>query len=225
MTGYQPSERPEDIADQGDRGALVLDRQQQTLVEVLTARNPEATTIYLGALRVLADRSNPDRLALGAHGIRELINLIPAFFELPIEQKDDSLGNKVQVLHDAWRREQKKPRQPGEAFSSKFVQKLEDFFAWHTKHTPKQKERAAAMLTHLDPAKRPLPAPIQELRVEQWRNTLDFFNRAAHHGGCKEDELGSWLDSLEAFLLDLVKPRFFDNADTIDALIAEVEDA
>lgn len=206
-----------------DVGGFQLVRRQQTLVSVLDDRNPDATAIYVGALRVLADSSNPDRLALGAHAIRELMNLIPRYFELPIEEKDDSLGNKVHALSDAWRQEQSRSRPPGDPFSAKFVGQLAAFFAWHVRHHPKQREFAATLLAYLDPSKRALPPPIEELRVAEWRAMRDFFVGAAHHKACEQAELETWLESLETFLLNLVKPRFFENADELDALIAEAE--
>ncbi|MBI2862446.1 MAG: hypothetical protein HYX89_06480 [Chloroflexi bacterium] len=53
---------------------LQLTPVQRRIWEALANRNQELGKMYLGALRVYADNENPDRLALTAHGVRELVN-------------------------------------------------------------------------------------------------------------------------------------------------------
>ena len=49
---------------------------QGALAEELKKKAPQLEIIYLGALKVLADQGNPDRLALAAHNFRELFEKV-----------------------------------------------------------------------------------------------------------------------------------------------------
>jgi hypothetical protein len=111
----------------------------------------------------------------------------------------------------------------GEPVPDRFLEQLEGFFDWFAADRPARRQRAAALLRELDPGTGTLPAPIESLRVEEWRECTTFFVRAAHHGPCTEEEFRQWLDVFERFLLDRLVPRTFDNADQLDALIEEGE--
>src|SRR5437899_2193313 len=83
---------------------LRLTDQQLFLQRVLAERDITAEALYVGALRVLADEENPDRLALAAHGLRELIGGLPRYFNLPVLVRV-RMGDKVNALHAAWKKE------------------------------------------------------------------------------------------------------------------------
>ncbi len=85
--------------------------KQRFLYEALSERDTQLANeqgkkladMYLGALRVLADEHNPDRLPLAAHGIRELLEKLPRYLKVPTQaaapKKLPSLKEKVQHLH------------------------------------------------------------------------------------------------------------------------------
>jgi hypothetical protein len=200
---------------------LRLTDYQLTLRRVLSERDQTAEALYIGALRVLADAGNPDRMALAAHGLRELIRDLPRYFNLPVLVRA-RMGDKVNALHGAW--DKARPTlQLDQPLPPALWRKLEAFFEWYESERPTHRQKTAELLLGLDPAARPLPKPIAQLRADEWLACQDFFVGSAHHGSCTEDELRQWLDSFERFVLDLVRPRTFDNADALDALIAEGE--
>jgi len=50
-----------------------LTSQQKILYESLVKKENYQQKIYYGALRILADKRNPDRLSLASHNFRELL--------------------------------------------------------------------------------------------------------------------------------------------------------
>ena len=60
--------------------------------------------------------------------------------------------------------------------------------------------------------------------MEKWERIRDFFVAVCHHNKqAEEGEFGQYLDELERFLLDRVRPRTFDDFSAIDRLIEEGE--
>lgn len=74
------------------------DGPQQSLYEALIAKSSELGSIYIGALMTLERRDNPDRLAQAAHGLRELMEKLPKYLDLPIQNRSPSLKEKVRDL-------------------------------------------------------------------------------------------------------------------------------
>jgi hypothetical protein len=84
---------------------LVLSGQQQTLLIALNEKDPKAAKMYLGALHVFQQRANPDRLALAAHGLRELMEKLPKYVDIPARgqaKSQPTLYVKVRELADSW---------------------------------------------------------------------------------------------------------------------------
>jgi hypothetical protein len=75
--------------------------QQELLRRVPAERDVQAETIYVGALMILSDEANPDRLAMAAHGIRELIEKLPKYFNLPMAERE-KMGDKIAPVRAAW---------------------------------------------------------------------------------------------------------------------------
>jgi hypothetical protein len=82
----------------------MLSDQKERLVRALRLKDDSLATMYLGALRVLSDESNADRLSLAAHGLRELMEKIPRRHNFPVQRKDGrkSLKEMVQDLYKEW---------------------------------------------------------------------------------------------------------------------------
>ena len=195
--------------------------QQELLRRVLAERDIQAETIYVGALMVLSDDTNPDRLAMAAHGIRELIEKLPKYFNLPMAERE-KMGDKLAPVRAAWSKalpelDKEKPL-PGALWD-----KLEAFFAWCETELSTFRQKTTEMLRRLDPAGGALPQPIEDEQVRQWVQCKNFFVESAHHHGCTVEDFLRWLDTFERAVLDRVRPRTFERADELDALIAEVE--
>lgn len=221
----------ESVSD--SRPPFILNSQQQTLFNALLEKDVSLAHIYLGAIRVLGDDGNPDRVALASHNIRELINLLPRYLGIDIKDRQARLRDKVANLRDQWLKvgthskchvednwqgEIDKPLQS-------LLKDLERFFVWYDDHFPRRKAVVGHLLKKLDPAPIPLPEPIADLHVQEWEKYHNFFVALAHHDKTTtDDELISWISSLERFLLDMLRPRTFEEIDEIDQIIKQAEE-
>jgi hypothetical protein len=103
---------------------------------------------------------------------------------------------------------------------------IQNFFEWKKTSQPKRRDEMTQTIRGLDASGRRLPERIERLVVDQWDETRDYFIKVCHYRvDADEAEFLSYLDALETFILDRVKPRTFANFDTIDALIEEANRA
>lgn len=208
---------------------LLLTGQQQTLLTALVEKDSQLAKIYLGAVHVLHQDGNPDREALAAHAMRELMEKLPQFIDVPTAEKPKkpaSLNVKVRELSDHWAGVSAEIIN-GTVITPKlrrFHIKVKNFFDWFEQSFPKRREQTAAALRGLDVTGRSLPTPIQELHIKHWGLCNGFFQSVSHHGRlCSQEEFSSWLDELERFLLDRMRPRTFETFSALDSIIAEGE--
>ena len=88
---------------------LTLSGQQQALYAALIEKERRLAFMYYGALVVFGHNDNPDRLALAAHGLRELMEKLPRYLDLPTEQQPKTI-EKMWTLHKKWDRTVKKSK-------------------------------------------------------------------------------------------------------------------
>lgn len=219
--------RAEDAASSAP--GLVLTGQQQTLLAALIEKDPQLGTIYLGGLHVLHQEGNPDREALAAHAIRELMEKLPQFVDLPTPEKPKkpvSLNVKVRELSVHWARVSAEAMEATviTAKIRKFHTRVNDFFDWFEQSFAKRRDQTAAALRSLDATGRSLPTPIEDLHIKHWGLCNEFFQSVSHHGHlCSQEEFASWLDEFERFLLERMRPRTFETFSVLDKIIAEGE--
>lgn len=224
------SQKRESGAHMGD--ALDLVAHQQALMEELYRRGSLLGVMYQGALSVLADGENPDRLTLAAHNLRELMNRIPDYLGVETKDLKVRMGDKVTPLAAAWEQTcngssaRRGPKEWGgkiDGSLAKFLVDIEEFFEWLLEHRPKRRAVVGKTLRELDDASVPLPEPIQELRITEWQKYYRYFVAVAHHSSAMEDEFGAYLYSLEMYLLHQLRPKTFEDIEEIDVLIREGE--
>lgn len=206
--------------------------QQQTLHEALINKDPKLARMYLGSIAVLGQKSNQERLPLAAHGLREMMEKLPKYLEIPVQAKGQSLKQKIQELSsrkdkaarnsschfkDGWRGEIDKPL-------DQLLQDLDEFFLWFIEANPTRKQRIARVIRVLDPSPSFLPKPLEEIQVSVWDRCNSYFQGVSHHTlESSEEEFSSPLSVLERFLLDRLSPRTFEDFAVIDDLIRVVE--
>lgn len=206
--------------------------QQSALQKALEQRDHRLGRYYLGALWVLADKDNPDRIHLAAHGIRELMEKLPEYLDVPSEAQREALKPMVREVEDSW----SAVRARSACFSSgkwdgaidgplrKLLVQLDAFFSWFVDHHPRRKQEMHLALVRIEGSGRSLPPTLADLNIKAWEAIRDFFVNVAHHRNEPADaELMLWLDSLERFLLERMVPRTFDVMSEVDALIEGAE--
>ena len=214
-------------------GRQNLSGQQYALYRALLEKDKGLADIYLGAMTVLGQTGNPDELALAAHGLRELIEKIPALVDVKIKAQREGLKAKVREIEGHWEKTVEESeciqntRWVGEIdrHLSNLLERLKNFFQWFAEHHPRRKAEIVSTLKGLDISGRALPLPLEELNVQAWDKIRDYFVTVAHHRkqNPAHEEFDQWLDALERFLLDRLRPRTFADIDTIDEIIAEGE--
>lgn len=223
MTTFPPPSDPE--AERPPASSSGLSGQQRALYEALAEKHESLGVMYMGAVAVRPQDSNPDRFAQAAHSVRELMEKLPRYLDVPVLERELSMKEKLRQLEDIWDRAQ------GDATGvsitatlKKFLASVKEFFDWFREQHPRRRERTARVMRSLDPGTSKLPSKIEDLRLKEWDACHGFFQGVSHHTTeCTEDDLDAWIDSLERFLLDRLRPRTFEDHDELDEIIAEGE--
>jgi hypothetical protein len=226
-----PQQLTTDVDDIQKRSIPRLNNQQQTLNKAILEKDTDLSTMYLGALTVL-DSENPDRHALAAHGLRELMEKIPRIVEIRIKAGKDTLKTRVINLESLWKttckrsdcRRSKVWKGEIDKHLSKWLKEADKFFRWFNEHRPRRRAETAATLRGLDGSGRILPPPLEDLNIRKWEDIRDYFEGVSHHRTFQSpEEFNQWLDALEVMLLDMLRPRTYEEFDLIDKIIQEGE--
>lgn len=199
--------------------------QQKALYEALSAKDRRLGDMYMGSLIARGHDANPDKFAQAAHSLRELIEKLPRYLNLPIQKNIMNSEEQIQNLTVCW----------GSAKSSleggviteplrKYLLSMDKFFTNYQERHPKRREQLAQVIRSLDPMPSNLPNEIERLRVAGLDECHKFFLGVSHHSPkYTEIEFDDRLDQLERILLDLLQPRTFEDHDILDQIIAEGE--
>lgn len=201
---------------------ISFDGQQQALLRVLMDMSEDIANMYIGALMARQAEHNPDHLSQACHSLRELIDNVPKYFDVPVESAG-RLGDHVSALITRWKRESRVRNGNDEAVSEGFLREFAAFVEWQESNFPKRREIARRTIQEFDASGRSLPERIEELHAQEWMEIRGFFVQATHHASCTLDEFDQWIDEFETFLLSKARPQTFRTADRIDALIREGE--
>src|SRR2546426_11101055 len=87
-----------------DKSSRFLSGQQRAMHEALAKEDARLAGYYLAALCALRDQDNPDPLAQAAHELRELMEKLPRYKNLPMEGKGATLTQKVRAFQLDWQR-------------------------------------------------------------------------------------------------------------------------
>jgi hypothetical protein len=202
--------------------AELLIPRQQLLLRVLLEKNDAVANMYGGSIVARAATNNPDHLSQACHSMRELIDNVPKYFTIPVEPAG-RLRDQVDALQAKWNREPRVRNESDEPVTVSFLARLVAFFQWVDEHLPKRIDVARTTIRGLDVSGRHLPPTIEQMRAKEWMEIRDFFVGGTHHESCSIEDFDTWLEVFEEFMLNLTKPRTFETADQIDALVAEGE--
>lgn len=237
-TGAIPENR--EPTERGPRSpTLQLSGRQLALYKALSECDASLGGMYLGALMVLGQEGNPDCLALAAHGFRELIEKFPRYLDVAMSTEATSettapnLADQTRSLQQVWQNDALRSccasdetwRGEIDAPLRTFLDKARDFFFSFAASHPSKREQIAKIVVAFDPTGRPLPAQLLKLHVARLFKYQKHLESLVHHGSQSStpDQFRRWLESLEQFLLDRLRPRTFDDHDMIDRLIREGE--
>ena len=211
---------------------ITLSPRQRDVFDALSESSTGLANMYFGAIAVLLQIQNPDRIALAAHGLRELMEKAPQYLDLAVSRSTGaSLGAKVNEIKVTWIAVVKKSTCRASGWSGeidthlrKFLRRAEAFFEFHDQKFPKLVERAREIVRHFDPLKGKLPEPLSNLRATAWQEMAEYFIKVAHHRIAQSDaEFLPWVQALELFLLDGLRPRTAGDQAALKKIIQEAE--
>ncbi len=214
-----------------------LSPRQIALFDALAEKDRALADMYLGAVLVAAQQDNPERFALAAHGIRELMDASPRSLDVPM-QNLPHLGDKVTSLKVAWDKTKNRSASRGEGGWTgeidtdlqDFLVRLDEFFAWREGDMPARREQAARFLRGLDPMHpidptyRTLPQTLENAWLDKWTRYHNFATDVLHHRtSTTADEFAMMLAGFEEFMLRRLRPQTYADRVAMDALIAAVD--
>jgi hypothetical protein len=213
---------------QGRPEVLELSGRARQLWEALSDIDEQLGHMYLGALDVLQHRGNPDRLALVAHGVRELIEKLPRFLDVPATEhrgvRGPGLRELARSLAGTWAKLGPSAIDEHGVLTRSGKKLLEQLAAFceGVGADPTRKQAATAAVSRLDLNPLTLPPPIKDLHVSEWSTIEGYFIGVAHHTKTTNDvEIEQYLAALERFLLDRLRPRTSEDFAAIDELLGK----
>lgn len=202
-------------------------RRQRFLLEQLLAVDPCLHDWYLGALFVLNDESNPDRIALAAHGLREVSDRL---MRLAGVEKQNSLGNEVTGLHGKWVKVKSDAASCAGSCATHvsvqlrgFLDELDKVLDNHVRFLPTRKTQILTAVEKFDVNDRIATGGAAKSTQDLWFRLHTFFNNCGHHGKTDLSELKVNLGEFESLLIDLRLPSPSGDLSMIDEILAEAE--
>jgi hypothetical protein len=216
--------------------SLFLKPQQQELYEALVSRAKPCASMYLGAIKVLADQENPERFYLAAHSLRELMESIGPHLEVPIVedkrakgrgkltekfQKIEKLLLKTEQQSGNWNSTTRTWSGKIDHITCNLLKEIQTVRAWRGHNEELRRTRADRLALRFDPLHGALPDEIQQHRINEWTDAKDYFTRVAHHAS--PDEFEKWLLHLELLLLKGFRAAAKQSLEEIDKIIKDAE--
>lgn len=209
---------------------LPLTTQQRGVLGELIREDAQLANMYLGAIHVRDQRSNPDRFSQAAHSLRDLLDRIGSRRGGPIASGPD-LHKEVCDLRGKWPDDGIPTVFEDRTDSPVFDKPLRDFleaaaafFARFDSRPPNRREQAGRFFAATDPLQRRLSPPIEKIHVTRWLDVRRDLLAIAHHGRSPtETEFQALLDSFDSLLIERLRPKVFEQQDELDRIIAEGE--
>jgi hypothetical protein len=215
------------MPDQPD-ARLTLSPTQQELFKALADKRADIAVSYHAAVAIINDDVLPDRLALAAHALRELMEKLPND-GAAIDTGAD-LNTKVNALKKPWDDAVAEGgAHGGDTWSNgigaalrAFLSAAGEFFKGRDAIVTGRRQQAVEFLNRLDVAAVRLPEDVQRKNAYEWMRLRGYFNDVSHHRFPTADaEFQGRVTQLEAFLHARLIPRPTADFAAIDALLQE----
>ncbi|HEY2717380.1 MAG TPA: hypothetical protein VGI73_14275 [Solirubrobacterales bacterium] len=188
---------------------------------MLARQKGRADHFYEGALRVLADRSNPVRSESAAYCLRELIEELERAAVAP--KPGPRLGELFDAFRPTWKKAARRPGDNGLLDNCDPAVFATDRFIEAAEATRRaRKDRAQTTFSELDPVRRPDPSGTFEAQVKRLLDFRDEFNQVLHgEEPTDPEDFKASVQAFETFILAWFAPRTFEDFSEIDDLLEE----
>ena len=206
----------------------VLTLREQNVSDALKSKETEKYPLsrwYLGALYVLDNHYNPDRIAQAANSLRELLEKLPR-----VVHRSETLGSgpdfagmrrsiHKRILKDRERYSEGWKDEQINAHLDKTLRKVVDYF--ERNQQPTRREQIQQAVATIDPMVNSLDSEIQEAKRNQYYHLWDQLEGFAHH---KSDpdiaEFNKCLKELENTVFDLLAPITAQDQQEIQTILS-----
>ncbi len=211
---------------------LALLPHQKQLEEEIRKIDAKLADCYIGSLQVFAQAEIASRIILSSHGIREILEKLPEHSSvsgLPVSRRQQSPS--VQGVFNAWKNLDPSLWPGASPWSGvpdeslkRFLVTFEDYASDSESVAQKRREKAAALFQKFNPSGMPFPEPVEKTRFSTLKIFIDYFTNVSHQSWTTTPEgFAGKLAEFEYFLLDVMKPKPFDNQKDLDEIIREAE--
>lgn len=210
---------------------LLLASEQLAVYEALHGLDPQWAGLYLGAILVLRQPSNPARHVQAAHVLREILDAVLEASSAESDETKQTMGNRIKGPEAAWKRVLGKQPRPGadgwliDDEMKGFLDAIGEFFEWKRRNRKFRRDQMRRAVRHLDPSGRPMPSPIEEAAVREGMGLRQYFTLVCHlETTIDESAFDERLGRLETFLLVRLRPRTFDDQNVLDEILRKTGD-
>lgn len=184
--------------------------------------------MYHGGIKVLMDTSNPERIVHCAHSMRELMEKLPTYIGLPAAL--GRLRSTANAFQSA--RMQQKQLEESPTGSSggdldldkqldRLLEELEGVFEELNTNWLRSQGQIGQSLGQSGSVQQTWPKALATGKIADWGALRQYFTKISHHGSFNKENFPGRLDALERILLDMLRPRTFEDFDEIDSLLGE----
>ncbi len=207
---------------------------RKILIKKLAEKDPRLARIYEGIfypLFSIDSANNPDKFPQAAHSARMLIEKMVHYIEIPVQDNEPTLGEKVNQLEEKWKRYNedlfnlRNDHDKERELLEKMIEDVDCFFKWKNSNRPQNREAFSGLAEKLDPSSGRLPNNVIALRFKQWKKLKVYFNLVAKHHEIVNSiiEFVEQLEELESLLLGMMIPKPAEAQPDIDQIISEGE--
>jgi hypothetical protein len=203
----------------------ILTGPRQALLDALHQSDPKSAAFYLGALRVLVDQQNPERLFQAAHSIRELLEKAPVLaggLAAPSQRLNDKLGS----LRAKFRKLTPHLEEDGtwapnsEKKVAAVLQELRSVVEWMDANFKQRRDETRILLRALTGPGILLPSDVEEAEIEEFMELKQYFTELSHHRfSATNEDFHQKLTRAETILLRKLRPEPAADFAAIDALL------
>ena len=192
---------------------LPLTPKQQDVLEALQSKETEKYPLsqwYLGALYVLDNQYNPDRISQAAHSLRELLEKLPRVVHgSDVQGPTDFKGMRRSINNRIFKDKERYPEgwknKKIDGRLDKTLRKIENYF--ERNQQPTRDEQMQQAVATIDPMVNSLDSRVRQKKQNQlyrlWKNLEGF----THHKSNPDiAEFSNCLKELEHTIFDLLAP-------------------
>ena len=193
---------------------LILTSKQRDVLEVLQSKQTEKYPLsrwYTGALHVLNDHYNPDRVAQAAHSLRELLEKLPEVVHGgDVKVRIPGFAEKRNIINERLFKAKKRypegwKGKPIDKNVTKLLTDVEEYL--ELTRQPTRRERIQQTLATIDPMVNSLDSETREAKRDRYYHLWDQLENFAHHKSNPDiAEFNNCLKELENAVFDLLAP-------------------